>query len=750
MIEIKGRSLIALGVAMLMGCISCKGRDEYVDLTVQEIADNGGIIPDHHFVGSAKCMECHEAEYTDWLNSHHDNAMKLADSSSVLGDFDDHSLLSKGIPSRFYRRNGDYFVSTQGPDGEPGEYRVVYTFGYTPLQQYIVEFPNGRYQCLHLAWDTEKREWFDLYPSLELDPSEWMHWSKGAMNWNNMCSDCHSTNVRENYDPETQAYDTRYSLINVSCEACHGPGKSHVERMRFYEEGSDDLGRLYMTSRTPPKQQVEECARCHMRREQYSTYFDYDGGLYNHYFPQLLVDGLYYPDGQILDEVYVYGSFLQSKMYANNVRCTDCHNAHSLKLKQTGNDLCLQCHLPATFETETHHGHEVGTDGAACINCHMTGRYYMGNDYRRDHSFRVPRPDLSLSYGSPNACTQCHTDKDDEWAWTQYQRLFGTPDTTGYYDDLAHGLSGKPGAKTALEKLVRQPQVPDLIRASAANALGPYNDGGLTQLYIDLLKESSPLVKGASIDALGGTNNPELAQYLLPGLTDPNRSIRIKAYYALGVMPEGSVPEAYRKSYAAVKQEFEDHMKANADFSGGRVKQAQFYYKQGKIDQAISAYREALEIDDYQNGARFSLAFLYYTRGDFNLAEQAYKRVIELEPSFGLAYYQLALLYSERGNPEAALSFMKQARQHMPDNLRVYYNLALMLDQQGKSAEAETVLLDGLQREPNNGDLMFALTHNYLGRKKFSKARAQAEKLTELYPESTQYKQLLGYIRSLE
>lgn len=200
----------------------------------------------------------------------------------------------------------------------------------------------------------------------------------------------------------------------MSSEACHGPGKNHVDQVNKLGDSYNSISDLKMTSNTDSKMLVDECARFHMRREQITAHFNFEGTMLDHYFPQLIAENLYHPDGQILDEVYVYGSFVQSKMYHNGVSCINCHNSHSLKLKFEGNQLCTQCHIPEAYNSPSHHFHKDNTDAAKCINCHMTGKYYMGNDFRRDHIFRVPRPDLSLKYDTPNACTQCHNDKDNE------------------------------------------------------------------------------------------------------------------------------------------------------------------------------------------------------------------------------------------------------------------------------------------------------------------------------------------------
>ena len=397
-------------------------------------------LMDAQYVGSENCQECHTAEYDDWNGSHHDDAMMIADQNSVLAEFNT-TFTSQGVTSTFYTKEDGFYVNTEGPGGEYTDFKIIYTFGIEPLQQYIVAFPDGRYQCLRTAWDTEKEVWFDLYPDMKLVHDEWIHWTKGGLNWNIMCSDCHSTLVKKNYDPIKEKYNTEFSLINVSCEACHGPGKEHVEIVSSEEykanpEGASEIGKLYMGKNTLPKQMVDDCARCHSLRTQYTEFYDHEGEFMDHYAADWLRDGMYFPDGQILGEVYVYGSFIQSKMYANNVKCNDCHNVHSLELKFEGNALCTQCHEPSDYDSKKHHFHQINTQASECITCHMPGRYYMGNDFRRDHSFRVPRPDLTVKFDVPNTCNEsgCHDDQSPEWAAKAVNTWYG-PEREKHFSD---------------------------------------------------------------------------------------------------------------------------------------------------------------------------------------------------------------------------------------------------------------------------------------------------------------------------
>ncbi|MCL7763682.1 tetratricopeptide repeat protein [Polaribacter sp. Z014] len=726
---------------------SCDKKVEYKEVTKDDgVFLSGKMIPDDHFLGDQKCKECHQDQFKKWKGSDHDKAMQIADSVSVLGDFNNKKFVSQGVTSHFYKKDTDFYVNTEGPDGENHDYKIVYTFGVTPLQQFIVQFPNGHYQCLRTAWDSVKNKWFDLYPDFKVVHSEWLHWSRGGLNWNNMCADCHSTNVRKNYEEKTHSYDTKFAIINVNCEACHGPGKQHVADVAEFGEKYVASGTFQMTTDTAPRELVDECARCHMRREQFSEFFNFEGTLLDHYYPQLLEAPLYQADGQILDEDYVYGSFLQSKMYNNDVTCTNCHDAHTLKLKFDGNKLCAQCHAPETFDTPEHHFHQPNTDGAKCINCHMPGRFYMGNDFRRDHSFRIPRPDLSVKYGTPNACAGCHKDKDDVWAAKSFKKLFGEVDSIHFSDKLAPGITMQPNGHVGLIELMHDKHQPELVRASATKVLSNYNAQNFVQDYISLLNDDSALVRGASVDVLSSVNSTDYTAYFLPLLEDPKRSIRIKAFYGLGGVKEADIPEVYKESYAKVKKEFYLNLKTNADFVGSRMKRGDYYLKQGNMAKAIESFESALSIDNINNQIRISLATLYYNNKEYKKAEDAFKIVIEQEPKYGPVYYSLALMYAELNRVDEAIVQLKKASKIMPDNIRVYYNLGLLYDKKKDYKNGEKALVSGLKVEGTNEGLLYALAYLYSKSDQNEKAKNIVQTLIDLYPNNQQYRNFLNQL----
>ncbi|MGD9054333.1 MAG: multiheme c-type cytochrome, partial [Desulfobacterales bacterium] len=313
------------------------------------------------FAGSNKCKDCHRAEYDKWQNSHHDRAMEVASDETVLGDFSNVSVEFHGVTSRFYSKDSQFYVHTQGPDGKMGEFEITHTFGWYPLQQYLIPFPGGRLQCLPIAWDVKEKKWYHLYPDMRIDPKDWLYWTNAGQNWNGMCAECHSTNLKKNYVIESDSYQTTWSEIDVSCEACHGPGSLHVEWAELPDMARPQSANYELVVKAKgmdSRQQVELCAPCHARRAILGDYTHAEPDLLDNMLPSLLTPELYFADGQILEEVYVYGSFTQSKMYSRNVRCSDCHDVHSIKKVKEGNALCLQCHRAGIYDTKAHHFHK--------------------------------------------------------------------------------------------------------------------------------------------------------------------------------------------------------------------------------------------------------------------------------------------------------------------------------------------------------------------------------------------------------
>ncbi len=738
-------SLLYIVLLLLLSNCNTKDKNEYTSIQNNSVEAT--------FVGSKSCKTCHQEEFKSWEGSHHDQAMKIADSTTILADFNNTTFTHNKVKSSFFKKEGAFYVNTEGPDGNYYDYKIVYTFGFTPLQQYIVAFPNGEFQCLLTAWDSVKNKWFHLQPNLDIIHDEWINWSGGSQRWNTMCADCHSTNLQKNYDSKTTTYNTTYSEINVACEACHGPSSKHnayyenlgknesgaTEKSNYYFSGDKNVipPKLDMTNILPSKELVNKCARCHSRRSQITKVFDYKGEFLDHYYPSLLEYPVYELDGQIKDEDYVYGSFMQSKMYSKGISCKNCHDVHSLKKIKTGNDLCLTCHVPA-YNEPSHHYHKVNTEGAQCINCHMTGKTYMGNDFRRDHSFRIPRPDQTVKYNTPNACNGCHTDKSAKWASDFIVEKYGAKRADHFSDHL---LKGYFEDINGFKELFSNTSYPEIARATA---LKQYSNQPLSLdeiLALTMyLKDSSAMVRTETIRALERIGNTDLSNKIKPLLMDSIRVVRISAARYFNMTREDmSTNNGFKKA----NKEFLEELDMNSDFASGQQQMALYYQAKGNDDAAVKAYKRAIEIDNRFNRARMNLALLYYQRGLIKESEALYLKIIEQEPEFSYSYYMLGLLYNETGNDKKAMDYLKLATEKEPVNMNAFYNYALKLQQEGENIASIKVINKGLNIFFNNERLLYVKLIGEINLKQTANAKNTCNLLIEIAPDNSNYKQIL-------
>ena len=702
-----------------------------------------------NYLGDQACQSCHQKEYEDWNGSHHQLAMQTANELNVLGDFNNVSFSSNGVISQFFKKDGKHYVNTEGEEGNLQDFEVKYAFGVEPLQQYMIQFPNGRVQCLLIAWDTQKNQWFDLMPQNRLAPDDWLHWTKGSMNWNTMCADCHSTDLKKNFDVDLKIYDTQWSSINVSCESCHGPGGKHLQ----YINSNGHLGEdkvsdsyLYQVNSEDKKQQVEDCAHCHSRRSPITNSYVNDEEFMDQYIPSLINPGLYHTDGQILDEVYVYGSFVQSKMYRRDVGCTDCHNPHSLELKLEGNNLCTQCHIKEKYDVISHHFHPVDTESSKCINCHMPGKYYMGNDFRRDHSFRVPRPDLSAKYDTPNACIGCHQDKSDEWASEAIVRWYGKERPKHFSTIMTSFHAGEIEAIPKMISMVSDTSVPPIIQATAIGFLGDFRSSEINQEVQKALKNESSIIRHSAVGALANASKNERLEYLSPMLNDPIRSVRAFASYAMADISKDELPEVMHEAYDNAKNDFEQQLDIQADFPGGQLMRGQYLQKKGQLDLAKQAYLECINQDPYLATPHYNVATIYYIQKNHGKAKISFKNAISRDSNYIDAYFSLGLLSAELGDLIGAEINLQKAA-ILSGNPRYYYNWGLTLQNLNLPLKAEKAYLNALAILPNSEVNLNALAILYIQQKKRGEAKIIVTRLLQLYPQNEKYIKMMGMVK---
>ncbi|MEE4377435.1 MAG: tetratricopeptide repeat protein [Candidatus Competibacteraceae bacterium] len=724
------------------------------------------------YVGSKQCASCHENEMKDWQGSHHDLAMAEATEDTVLGDFDDVEFTAHGVTSRFFRKDGKFFVRTDGPDGTLQDYPIRYTFGWYPLQQYLIEFPRGHFQSLGLAWDSRPAEqdgqrWFHLYPNEEgMDHTDPLHWTSREQTWNYQCAECHSTNLQKNYDLASDSYKTSWNEINVACEACHGPGSAHLawaEQAETVSETAEtvknkglvvdladsDGGQWVIDEktgeprRTTPRLQhtkIELCARCHSRRGQIWQDYTFGKPLLDTHRLALLDERLYFPDGQIKDEVYVYGSFIQSKMYMAGVTCSDCHEPHSLKLRAEGNAICARCHLPSRYDTPVHHHHEQDTPGAACTSCHMPERPYMVNDYRADHSMRVPRPDLTLSIDSPNACNACHTDQTPQWAQAAVSEWYPDSDYRGKHFGYAlHAArTDDPNVGISLLAVAEDKTQPGIARATALDHLAERPRGEYLPAISKLLQDDDPLVRSAAVRFLEQTDVRTQVDQGWLMLEDPVRTVRLDAISLLAPLTRQRLPEKYRTQLEERIEEYKTAQLVNAERPEANLNLGVLAANLGQPVEAEAAYNRALRLDPSFTPAYINLADLYRQTGRDADGEQVLRQGITATPQNPDLYFSLGLLQVRSEQLDGAIDSLSQAAELAPEQTHYLYVYALALDKAGKHEKTIQTLQTVLDREPAHRDAAITLANIHLQRSDEDSARKVLDEIKQQLPQDPQ------------
>jgi len=697
------------------------------------------------YVGRETCKSCHIEQDNLWQGSHHDLAMDHADSKTVLGDFSNTSFKYAGITTRFYKKADRFMVQTDGTDGKLHDYEIKYTFGVTPLQQYLIELDDGKLQALSIAWDTRKKSeggqrWFHLYPDEEITFDDELHWTRPSFNWNGMCAECHSTNLKKNYNTKTDSFKTSWSEIDVSCEACHGPASKHVdwtktligrelkesdknsgfgfsmdERRNISWVIDDKSGAAKRSQQRRTNKEIEVCAQCHSRRSAITDSYQPGKSFANHYMPRLLDEGMYFSDGQIQDEVYVYGSFLQSKMYHKGVTCSDCHEPHSLELRQEGNGVCLQCHAAEKFDNKKHHFHQADDKGGQCAECHMPQRDYMVIDGRHDHSIRIPRPDLSVALGTPNACNQCHEDKPVSWAADAVKDWYGKSEK-GYQQyaiALDASRKGKVNAGELLTRLIRDNETPDMARASALSGITSYLDQSNIDVLQAGLKDEDATVRLASVSVLEGLPQAMLAQLAFPLLDDPVRSVRIEAARVLAPVPVGQLQGELLKTYNRAAKEYIYSQQVNAERPEAQFNLGNYYAAKGEYDKAIAAYKKSIQLEDVFVPAYINLTDLYRSQGDDAAAETILMRAIEIAPKNADVHYALGLLNIRQKKNAEAVKLLQRAVVFDSSNAHYVYVYAIALNSTGQKDVAIEVLRRANEKFPQDTNILEALISFY-------------------------------------
>ncbi len=717
------------------------------------------------YVGRATCTPCHEAVSQAWTGSHHDLAIDVASATSVVGAFREQAPTEPGLTPIAYRRGEEFRVLM--PDG--GDHRISHTFGVTPLQQYLVEFPGGRRQRLPWSWDSRPageggQRWFDVQGDAPVPVGDLLHWTRIGGNWNTACADCHSTALRKGYDESSDSYATTWAELDVSCEACHGPASRHLA---WAARGRDDdpakglvarLGRTGTWQRRDGvaiaslvgadsgSRQVETCARCHAYR---SPIAETDAGarFEDGYLPTLLEEDLYFPDGQAREEVFVWGTFMQSRMSRAGVTCSDCHEPHSGTLRLPGDALCAQCHAPERYAAASHSRHD-GDTAPSCINCHMPERTFMRVDGRRDHGFRVPRPDVGALTGSPDVCTTCHTDRSQEWATNQLTAWYGPRgDPSAHWGVVLQRVRrGDRSAGPALVALAGDTSLAPIVRATMVTELPRIGGDPAVTAAGRAAGDPDPLVRMAAAIAFGsdGFGSPRQSVTLLD---DSLRAVRMLAARTL-VGREAALDQFARERYEAGKAEWVAAQRLNADLPHAQANLGGLALAERRPAEAVEAFRRAIRAEPLQPVGHLGLADALLALGDGTGSRAALQAALESLPGVAALHSALGVQLARAGETPPAVEHLRRAVVLEPRRPEYVLQLAVVLNAAGQRDAALAALKAGERVNPDALDLMLTQATILRDADRLDEAREVADRLVARDPGQPLYRRLRAQLEA--
>ncbi len=756
------------------------------------------------FVGSQQCKNCHREQFKDWSASDHYQSMLKADDNAVVGNFDNVKLKFNGIDTHFFKNEDGYWVTTAVAPEKMKTFKISYTFGHYPLQQYLIETEKGHIQAFNIAWDSRNQQeggqrWFHLREKEEISFNDPFFWTRHYQNWNNRCADCHSTNVTKHYNLADNSYSTHFFFFFVACEACHGPASQHIDLLKSGKYNPENTGFIVQLPLVAQWKHTEEkdtaeiyypdlsgnsdsevmpnsataaklikqiknntlntCGGCHSRRSGLTK--TQHGKQYHDQFQlQTLDERLYHVDGQIKDEVFVMGSFMQSKMHDKGVTCGNCHNSHTGKLRAEGNALCFQCHQSASFDTEVHHGHQKNSEGAQCVNCHMPQKTYMGVDARRDHSFSIPAPDLSARSESPDACTSCHQTKDNQWAVKSQQffhqkrkkkldqQLIHRKQTQKNYREQWNEINQTsqqmdPLVVRKIESFISQPDSNIIKQATLISNLAAMPSRASAELIAQKLTSENPLIRRSAVTGLQNMPPQVKLKLLLPVLNEENLAVRAEIGRVLASVIN-RLPDSEQTQLLPVINSYRETLMYSADSPATLASLATLEAYFQNFEQVEFYYKKALEIEPAYIPARVNIADLYRSQGNEKMARQQLLKAVNLAPDSAMAQHSLGLHYIRNRNYKQALKHLHLATITEGQQPRYTYVYAVALESQNQLQKAIKALKTGVERWPNQVDMLFALINFMEKNGNLIEAASYVSQLSKIAPSSPEVKKLIS------
>lgn len=696
------------------------------------------------YAGSKSCLECHEKFYGLWSTSRHGLAMQPYHSEFAKNQLSPQSAELR-IGKFRYRFDIAQGVVYEADAKGTKLYKVAYALGGKNIYYFLTPFPGGRLQTLPLAYDVNKKGWFDTaasgvrhFPGAE--PGQPVSWKDSGYTFNTGCYNCHVSQLSSNYDLTTDTYKTTWAEPGINCETCHGPSAEHNRLMKETPKGQQPKDmKIISAKRFTPAQHNATCSGCHAKASAVTSSYQPGERFFDHYDLATLEDPDFYPDGRDLGENYTFTSWLMSPCAkAGNLHCVKCHTSsgrYRFKAEEKANDACLPCHEQRVKNTPAHTHHKPEGPANKCVSCHMPMTAFARMN-RTDHSMLPPTPASTMAYKSPNACNICHQDQDAAWA-DGYVRKWHKKDYQASALKRAALIheARKRNWKllpAMLDYLARKDR--DEVTATSLIRMIPASgDQRIVPVLLASLKDPSPLVRGAAADALQHVPSREAVQALVAATGDDYRLVRIRAAASLSAYPQLSLGGAAAKSVEAANKEYIASLTARPDLWPSHYNLGNYYLNRNDFKQAVASYESALKIEpgaapvlvnesmayarmgNNKNAieslekalkvnpdnaaANLNMGLLKAQLNDPAAAEQSFKKALRADPRMAQAAYNLCVITSQNRIHEA-VAWCKKASDLSPREPKYSYTLAFYLNQKGEKAEAIRILKALLKKHP--------------------------------------------------
>ena len=708
------------------------------------------------YTGSTSCRKCHEKFYMLWAPSHHGLAMEPYTAELAS---DKLSLQTEGIVIGDSRYRADVagdtgWVIERGREGEK-KYRIDHVMGGKNVYYFLTTLDRGRLQTLPLAYDVNRKEWFDMaasgvrhFPGLTDEPIQWKDWQ---YTFNTACYGCHVSQVSTNYDLKSDTYHTVWKESGINCETCHGPADEHVRVCESAPKGTvpKDLKIIRGGRDFTHEQNNVTCSSCHAKAVALTNTFLPGDRFFDHFGLVTLENHDYYPDGRDLGENYTYTSWLMSPcVKSGRLDCLHCHTSsgrYKFKDDEKANQACMPCHKDRVSNPTEHTRHKADRPGNACISCHMPTTEFA-RMRRTDHSMLPPVPAATMAYKSPNACNLCHPNKDAAWA-DHYVREWRDRD---YQKPLLKRASLVDAARNhnwrnlreTLEYITSKDR--DEVFATSLLRLVPASgDPLVVPALLKAIKDPSPLIRSAAATALQNVPTEESVLALVEAASDDYRLVRVRAAAALAAYPNLPLTDADKKKVEAANGEYLASILSRPDQWDSHYNLGNYYLDRGDFKQAVDSYETALKMEPRGVLAMVNEAMAYARMGENPKAENALQNALKIAPDNAAANFNMGLLKAEANDPRAAEEFLKAALKGDPQMAQAAYNLGVIISKNNIN-EAVAFLQKAVELRPNEPKYLYTLAFYQMNRGDVAEAISGLECIISSHPDYADAYILLG------